>query len=257
MGKWRLRGIKSLTELYLNAGPSRSCPIVLLFSGLLAKDGGKAGWAETRSEMMLIGVQQRADQRLSEAVGLRGKEGGAIGLCSCLGRRVIAGGLWFGEGRVSDSGSGSTFKSLQGSLQAEGIVLSCVAPEGRDCTKGKGNELLGQAGMVPITEGIPRGWRGCRGCVPGGPGLGDLFQFPFHCRISALGVVLGLLPPHFSHSILQLPLFVHLGKLPMHVEPAGLLLGESLPRGLHSAQLTCEWPFGMSASEPGLLRAVV
>lgn len=140
MGKWRLRGIKSLTELYLNAGPNRLCPIVLLFSGLLAKDGGKAGWAETSSEMMLIVVQQRADQRLIEAVGLRGKEGEAVGLCSCLGAQGHRRCLWFGEGPVS--GSGSTFKSLQGFLQAEGIVLSCVAPEAEAAPRERGMSCL-------------------------------------------------------------------------------------------------------------------
>lgn len=79
--------IKSLTELYLNAGPNCFCPVVLPFSGHLAKDGGKAGWVETSSEMMLIVVQQRADQSLTQAMGLRGKKGGAAGLCICLGHQ--------------------------------------------------------------------------------------------------------------------------------------------------------------------------
>lgn len=77
--------LKSLTELYLNSGPNCVCPMVLLFAGHLAKDGGKAGWVETSSEMMLIVFQQRADQRLTQATGLKGKKRGAAGLGSCLG----------------------------------------------------------------------------------------------------------------------------------------------------------------------------
>lgn len=57
MGKWRLRGIESLAELYLNAGSNCFCPVVLLLSDHLAKDGGKAGQVETSSEMMVM-VQQ-------------------------------------------------------------------------------------------------------------------------------------------------------------------------------------------------------
>lgn len=68
-----------------------------------------------------------------------------------MGIKVITGGLRFGEGPFS--GSVTIFKSLQGSLQAEGIVLSCVALEGRDITKGyreaNRNKLLVQEARAP------------------------------------------------------------------------------------------------------------
>lgn len=57
--------------------------------------------------------------------------------------------------------------------------------------------------------------------------------------------MLGPHPPCFSHSFLELPLLVRLGKFPLYV---GVLLGVSLPHGLHSAQLTFEGPLGMSGS---------
>lgn len=48
------------------------------------------------------------------------------------------------------------FKSLQGSLQAEGIVLSCVALEGRDSTKGyreaNRNKLLVREARAPLLK---------------------------------------------------------------------------------------------------------
>lgn len=67
-------------------------------------------------------------------------------------------------------------------------------------------------------------------------------------QISASGVVLGPLPPHFSHSFLELPLLEHLAKFLIHAGPVLPHLGESLPCGLHPAQLIFEGPPGISGS---------
>lgn len=56
-GEMEAQRDKSLPELYLNAGSNCFCPVVLLLSDHLAKDGGKAGQVETSSEMMVM-VQQ-------------------------------------------------------------------------------------------------------------------------------------------------------------------------------------------------------
>lgn len=77
--------LKSLPELYLNAGPYCFCPMGLLCAGHLAKDGGKAGWVESSPEMMLTELQQRADPSLTQAMALKGRKRGAAGLGSCLG----------------------------------------------------------------------------------------------------------------------------------------------------------------------------
>lgn len=74
----------------------------------------------------------------------------------------------------------------------------------------------------------------------GGPGLGDLFQFPFCLRISAFGVVLGPLLFCFSQSFSELPPPVHLQKFPIRALPTVLCLGEPLLHGKHSAPLTFE-----------------
>lgn len=140
MGKWRLRGI---AELYLNTGLNCFCSIVQLLSGHLAEDGGKTGWVETSSETL---VQQRDGQSVTRATERRGKEGRLQELVAALGTGVITGGLRFGEGLFR--GSVTAFKSLQGSLCAEGVVLSCVAPGGTDSIKSdreaNGNKLLGE-----------------------------------------------------------------------------------------------------------------
>lgn len=252
MGKWRLRGIGSLTELYLNTGLNCFCSAVLLLSGHLAKDGGKTGWVETSSEMM---VQQRDGQSVTQATGLRGKAGRLQDLVAALGTGVITGGLRFGEGPLS--GSATAFKSLQGSLWGEDIVLSCVAPGGTDSIKSDreatGNKLLGEEIDPHPRRSAEKleSWRGCRQHVPGGSGLGDLFQFPVHPRILALGVVLGPLPPCFSHSFSELPLLVHLGMFLINARPAGLRLGESLPRGISSAQPAVQRPLRVCGSATG------
>lgn len=80
---------------------------------------------ETSSEMM---VQQRAGQSLTQTMELRGTEGRLQDLVAALETGVITGGLRFGEGTLS--GSVTAFRSPQGSLQAEGIALSCVASGG-------------------------------------------------------------------------------------------------------------------------------
>lgn len=69
--------------------------------------------------------------------------------------------------------------------------------------------------------------------------------------LSSAGVVLGPLPPRFSHSSSGLPLPVLLGKFPILAWPAVLCLGESLFRGIHSAQLTFQGPLGTSGSAAG------
>lgn len=184
MGKWRLRGI---AELYLNTGLTSFCSVVLLLSGHLAKDGGKTGWVETSSEML---VQQRDGQSVTRATERRGKEGRPQDLVAALGTGIITGGLRFGEGLFR--GSVTAFKSLQGSLCAEGVVLSCVAPGGTDSIKSdreaNGNKLLGEEIDPHPRRSAEKleSWRGCRKRVPGGSGLGDLFQFPVYLRILAL-----------------------------------------------------------------------
>lgn len=98
--------------------------------------------------------RERAGQSLTQAMGLRGKEGEAAGLCSCLGD--------WGHHRRSKvregplSGSVFAFKSLQGSLQAEDIVLSCVARGGTDSPKNNreanGNKLLVEEMRSPLLK---------------------------------------------------------------------------------------------------------
>lgn len=99
---------------------------------------------------------------------------------------------------------------------------------------------------------MQKGWRvgeGAEGLYQEGQAWVNSFSSHFTLesqRSVCVGVVvLGPLPPCFSHSFLELPLLVHLGKFPLHV---GVRLGVSLPHGLHSAQLTFEGPLGMSGS---------
>lgn len=60
--------------------PCSAAPLM----GHLGKDRGKIGRDETSSGMLLIVVQQRANQSLTQAMGLREKEREAAGLGSCL-----------------------------------------------------------------------------------------------------------------------------------------------------------------------------
>lgn len=116
---------------------------------------------------MLIVVQQKFDQSLTQGMGLRGKKREATRLCRCLGDGVITDNLRLGDGPLS--GSFTTFSSLQGSLWAEAIVLSCVALKGRGSTKGdrEANRRIScpgrQQGPRCRTYAKRReGWRGCQ-----------------------------------------------------------------------------------------------
>lgn len=70
-------------------------------------------------------------------------------------------------GKDPQSGSVITLKSPQGSLPSEGTVFFCVAPRGRDSTKGdrEANRgiscLAGRQG--PLDDGMQRGWRAGEG----------------------------------------------------------------------------------------------
>lgn len=141
--------------------------MVLFRLGHLAKDGGKTGWVETSSEMM---VQPRDGPSVARATGLRGKEGRLQDLVAALGTGVTTGGLRFGEGPLS--GDAIAFKSLQGSLWAEGRVLSCVAAGSTDSItsdrEATGNQLVARR-SIPVPGGVQRSWRA-------GEAAGSMYQ---------------------------------------------------------------------------------
>lgn len=102
--------------------------------------------------------------------------------------------------------------------------------------------LAGRQG--PIADGMQRAWRVREGAEV----QAWVTSFSDCFTLSIGGWCLAHFHSSFSRSFLELPLLVHLGKFPVHGGLAALHLGEPLPHGMHSAQLSFEGP-------PGLLGA--
>lgn len=79
-----------------------------------------------------------------------------------------------------------------------------------------------------------------------GQAWGTSFGSLFFRDLSSWGGARPSSTPCFSHSPSDLPLPVLLGKFPILAWPAAPCLGESLPHGTHSAQLTFQGPLGRS-----------